>query len=142
VDVSETCREILVSRLVALRPRLERHFGLTLSGIQGPEFHRWRTGDHFALHRDGAPDAEARFLRDRKISVVVFLNGAPDSAGDAGYSGGTLTFYDLFESSRPGPLGLALRGDAGLLVAFGSDVAHAVTPVTGGERFTTVCWFV
>jgi predicted 2-oxoglutarate/Fe(II)-dependent dioxygenase YbiX len=33
-------------------------------------------------------------------------------------------------------------GERGLLVAFDSGIAHSVTPVTHGERFTVVTWLV
>lgn len=34
-----------------------------------------------------------------------------------------------------------LRGETGLLVAFGSGLVHAVMPVRRGERHTVATWF-
>ena len=39
-------------------------------------------------------------------------------------------------------VGLPLVGESGLLVAFDSNLTHAVTPVTHGERYTVVTWLV
>ena len=73
---------------------------------------------------------------------MVFLNG--DTPEDqAGYSGGSLIFYGLMDDDASAEsVGLPLAGEAGLLVAFPPHVIHSVSPVTAGERYTVVTWFV
>jgi SM-20-related protein len=68
---------------------------------------------------------------------VLFLNGEGGADQPSSYGGGQLTFYGLMGDR----LGLPLAGRPGLLVAFRSDLVHAVTPVTRGERYTVVSWF-
>jgi SM-20-related protein len=53
-----------------------------------------------------------------------------------------LTFYGLLGGEKGEKVGLPLVGEEGLLVAFKSNITHAVTPVTHGERFTVVTWLV
>jgi 2OG-Fe(II) oxygenase superfamily len=59
----------------------------------------------------------------------------------AGYSGGSLVFYGLMGESSGKTVGLPLAGETGMLIAFPSDLVHAVSPVTAGERYTIVSWF-
>jgi SM-20-related protein len=40
------------------------------------------------------------------------------------------------------PLGIPLDADEGLLVTFPSRMLHAAAPVTHGERYTIVTWFL
>jgi SM-20-related protein len=74
--------------------------------------------------------------------VVVFLNDQAEEPSPLTYGGGTLTFYGLLGGEKGEKVGLPLVGEEGLLVAFKSNITHAVTPVTHGERFTVVTWLV
>jgi SM-20-related protein len=74
------------------------------------------------------------------VSIVVFLNGEGDPADDQSYTGGSLTFYGLMRDARADDRGFPVTGEAGLLVAFPSQLVHSVTPVTCGMRFTIVSW--
>ena len=108
--------------------------------MQPPQFLLYREGDFFAppgrQHRSDAPG----FVRQRSVSAVVFLNGRREPTN---YSGGSLTFYGLMDDGVGGEsVGLPLAGETGLLVAFPSDLVHAVSPVTAGERYTVVTWFL
>jgi predicted 2-oxoglutarate/Fe(II)-dependent dioxygenase YbiX len=129
------------ARLAALMPALERHFRVTLSGWQSPQFLIYRMGDKFQPHRDRpveAPPGEDVEFERRKVTMVVFLNGQAEDGGD-GFSGGYLTFYGLAAAAS---MPIPIIAEPGLLVAFRSDLIHAVTPVTGGTRCSIVCWFV
>jgi SM-20-related protein len=130
------------ARLAALQPTLESHFRVPLHGLEDILCLRYRAGDYFQAHRDVnlSPDAPA-YMQKRRVSIVLYINGESARSEVAGYGGGSLTFYGLFEDSRWADYGLPLRGEGGLLVAFRSDVLHEVTPVTHGERFTFVTWF-
>jgi predicted 2-oxoglutarate/Fe(II)-dependent dioxygenase YbiX len=54
-----------------------------------------------------------------------------------------LSFFGLMgEDAREEAVGLPLTGEAGLLVAFPSELVHGVQAVTRGKRYTVVSWFV
>lgn len=142
-------RQAGVSRATAKRvgndlhnaiPGLARHFDRALVGVQTPQFLVYGEGDFFRPHPDDSEDTDAPiFVRQRSVSMVVFLNGAaPDEP--AGYSGGSLTFYGLMDGPQGESVGLPLAGETGLLVAFPSHLVHSVSPVSAGERYTLVSW--
>lgn len=129
--------------LLEALPRLAKHFGVRLAGVQAPQFLLYREGDFFRPHHDDSEEPEAPdFVRQRSVSAVVFLNS--DDAGEpSGYSGGSLTFYGLMDDNVSGEsVGLPLAGETGLLIAFPSHLVHSVSPVTAGERYTVVSWFL
>jgi predicted 2-oxoglutarate/Fe(II)-dependent dioxygenase YbiX len=122
--------------LLAVRPAVESHFEIRLEGCQPLQFLTYRTGDFYQVHRDSAHEPEAAdFPRRRRISAVIHLNATPD------YGGGSLTFYGLMGDVRARSVGFSLEAEAGLLVAFRSDLAHEVTPVSHGERYSIATWY-
>jgi SM-20-related protein len=141
-EVSAATAARISELLVNAGPTLASHFRQELDGAQKPQFLLYREGDFFRAHPDSSDQpGAADFVRQRRVSAVVFLNGAtPDEP--AGYSGGSLVFYGLMDESSNGEtVGLPLAGETGLLVAFPSALVHAVSPVTAGERYTIVSWF-
>lgn len=143
VTVGEHVNSLVRARLLDARAELGRRFGCELTECQGPTYLAYKPGDFFEPHRDDShkPDAPA-LVRTRRVSVVIFLSDE-DAGGETGeYAGGSLAFYGLLKDPRCAQLGLPVKGRAGLLVAFRSDVVHQVAPVTRGERFTVVGWFV
>jgi PKHD-type hydroxylase len=139
--VPEASEQLVERRLQALKETLERHFGVTTSGIRWPQFLVYREGDFFRPHADSSADRDAPAVATgRRVSIVMFLNGEGDAADDQSYSGGSLTFYGLMDDARAADRGFPLTGEAGLLVAFPSSYVHSVTPVTRGTRFTIVSW--
>ncbi|HYY99071.1 MAG TPA: 2OG-Fe(II) oxygenase [Pyrinomonadaceae bacterium] len=142
LEVSAALVSEVERRLRELRGRIEEHFGLSLKGCEPPQFLRYGEGDFFVRHQDGDTDQmEFDHLRVRKVSVVVFLNGASEEPRAETYDGGALVIYRAGVDAQAGPLVFPIPGEAGLLVAFRSDTLHEVTPVTRGERFTVVSWF-
>jgi len=141
--VSESALSLVEERLLTIKPKLASHFGVTLRGWQPPQFLVYRRGDFFRTHPDISNDPGApQFVKDRRVSIVMFLNDeSPEPKSDC-YSGGSLTFYGLLKDPRSTNIGLPLVGQAGLLVAFRPEVLHEVTEVTDGERYTIVSWFV
>jgi SM-20-related protein len=137
VDISDETRVLVEDRIRGARPAIARHFDEQLDDMERAGFLLYREGDHFRRHTDSHRDGPEREAIPRRISTVLFLNGegAPDKPDS--YAGGQLTFYGLMGDR----LGLPLAGRPGLLVAFRSDLVHAVTPVTRGERYTVVSWF-
>jgi SM-20-related protein len=143
-EVSSEAKALVDERLNALLPEIERHFDLQVEGRQSLQFLAYKEGDFFEAHRDrnDAGDAAA-FAKDRQVSVAIFLNGEAEEPAAGSYGGGELTFYGLLgEDDDDRQVGLPLVGEEGLLVAFPSDLPHAGTPVTHGERYTVVTWLV
>lgn len=131
---------LVEGRLAALRPQLEWHFQVALERHQPPQFLVYPARGAFQPHRDrGAAPGLGTQAEERKVSVVIFLNGQTQGDDGPGFGGGYLTFYGITE---PRDFPLPLIAEPGLLIAFPSDVIHAVTPVTHGERCTVVTWFV
>ena len=132
----------LAGRLAGLRSALEENFRTKLGGCEEPEFLVYRTGDFFRPHRDASPGARAHeHLRRRRVSVVLFLNGQAERPEPGSFCGASLVFYGLLPDPRAAHVGFPLAAEAGLLVAFPSDLLHEVTPVTHGERYAVVSWF-
>lgn len=143
VEVADGVNSLVKGKLLDLRADLGGRFGVELKDCQPPTYLIYKPGDFFEAHKDesnrpGAPDR----VRARLVSAVVFLSDedAGDRTGE--YAGGSLGFYGLLKDPRCANIGLPVKGRAGLLVAFRSDVFHQVTPVTRGERMTVVSWYV
>jgi SM-20-related protein len=137
-DVSEETRTLVEGRIRAALPTVARHFDEPLEEMERAQFLLYREGDHFRRHSDSPRDRQpSPDGTVRRISLVLFLNGEGPADDADSYEGGNLTFYGLMGES----VGLPLTGSPGLLVAFRSELVHAVTPVTRGERCTVVSWF-
>ena len=134
MELSEARHALVDSRLAAIMPAFAQHFGVALAHSEGAMFYRYRTGDFFTTHRDVYQMAEID--HERRVSIVLFLNDHTDAAG-LSYEGGDLVMYDLMDGAGA-DRGIAVPADAGLLVAFRSDLRHEVTPVTSGVRCVAV----
>jgi SM-20-related protein len=142
VEVSSQTKSLIKERLSDLRPRLESHFKIALKGFEKPQFLVYREGCFYTPHRDRSDDPEAlEYFKERKVSVVIFLNDESEEPAEEFYSGGQLTFYGLMKDPLWKHCGLPLIGERGLLIAFRSDVMHEVKAVTRGVRYTIATWF-
>ena len=143
LHVSAETKSRIAAGLDALVPSLASHFGIGLRGCEPPQFLRYRPGHFYEPHRDSrqGPSAPAT-LRERLVSVTVFLNGPADRPTPEHFGGGALTFYGLLDEPRASAVGVPLVGEEGLLVAFRAETLHGVEPVTHGERCALVTWFV
>jgi SM-20-related protein len=143
-NVGASTASLVEERLLAIKDRLAEHFTVQLTGIQNLQFLIYRQGDFFRRHVDRTPDQEddAGFMKERRVSGVIFVNGQAGEDQADGFDGGALTFYGLLDDDRGVGLGLPLSAEPGLLIAFPPSVVHEVTPVTSGERYTVVTWFV
>jgi len=140
LEVDDAWRGLIDARLAPMRARLEQHFRATLEGWQEPQFLRYAAGDFFRVHADTSDvDHAPDFLRERKISTVVFLGHPGD--GDGSGAGGDLVFYELIDDPRMHDRGFAFPHDEGTLLAFPSTVPHEVTTVTSGRRYSVATWF-
>jgi len=123
-----------------LKPSLEDHFRVSLRASECPTFLRYGKGAFYRPHKDGNADSSSS-TRNRKVSLVIFLNGTSGEDSPNCYGGGALRFYGLMDGPTWEKCAFALEAKPGLLVAFRSDTVHEVQPVTFGERFTIVSWF-
>jgi SM-20-related protein len=137
-EVSDASRSLVQSHFERLTPKLARHFETELSECQPPTLLRYKEGDFFHAHSDNGHAQVAA----RQISAVAFLNAERDDPEPESYSGGSLAFFGLVGGEPGERVGFPLVGEKGLLVAFPSDRFHSVTPVTRGERYTAVTWFI
>lgn len=142
LKISTLTESFIHKRLLAIKPTLESYFGLPLSGFQKPLFYRYKKGSFFGAHQDSSdrPDAP-NFIKERRVSIILFLNSKAVEPSPLTYCGGNLTFYKLIDDPRWETYGFPIESEAGMLVAFRSDIWHEVKPVTDGERYTIVSWF-
>jgi SM-20-related protein len=140
--VSESTVSYIENRLLAIWPDLEQHFNVKLTAYEQPYFARYGVGAFFRPHADSGATAESpERVRARKVTVVIFLNGASEEVGPDSYGGGALTFYGLIDDPVWKPMGFPLIGETGLLIAFRAETIHEVAPITHGERYTILSRF-
>lgn len=133
---AETVRYV-ICRLEEHRPIMERHFAVELGDCEEPQFLCYRVGDFFVAHQDGNTGLiNLESDRMRLVSVSIFLNQQSAKQQNDSYRGGSLVFSDWRTGARREAV-----GDAGMLVAFRSEITHEVTPVTQGERYAIVSWY-
>jgi predicted 2-oxoglutarate/Fe(II)-dependent dioxygenase YbiX len=140
VPVSSDDRLFVEQRLQSIKANLAQYFGFKLSELQTPQFLRYGRGCFFRPHQDSSkhPDHE-QYIKSRRITVVTFLNQGTRLPKDGAYCGGELWLFKLDDDPDPT---LSIIGEAGMLVAFPSDVLHEVRPITHGERFSVAAWYV
>jgi predicted 2-oxoglutarate/Fe(II)-dependent dioxygenase YbiX len=142
VELSAATTSHIERRLLALMPELQTHFGLTLTGCQGPQFYIYEEGDFFLPHQDRGSDQVAPDRhRARQVSVTVFLNDETGGLDGQRYRGGALVFHGQRADPAARTFGLPLPGEEGMFVGFRSDWVHEVRPVTNGTRYSLVTWF-
>lgn len=142
LEVSAALVSDVERRLLESRGEIGERFGVSLGACEPPQFLRYGEGDFFVRHQDAdTEESEYGHLKARKVSVVIFLNGASDEPDAETYGGGSLLIYRAGEADGEGARVFPVTGEPGMLVAFRSDTVHEVAPVTRGERFTVVSWF-
>jgi SM-20-related protein len=128
--------DLIKSRLLAHQPAIEEYFNVRVTECEEPQFLRYRVGDFFVAHQDGNTGLLRLDTELRRVSLIIFLSRESDSAQPETYSGGSLVFTDLRSDRK-----FKMAGEAGMLVAFRSEITHEVTPVTHGNRYSIVSWF-
>jgi SM-20-related protein len=132
--------EFVKQRLLEHKQDVERHFKMTLSDVEEPQFLRYGIGDFFVAHQDGNTGLiRLNTESDRKISIVVFLNSQSEQPVAGTYCGGSLKFSDY--RAEPAFREYSVPAEVGMLVAFRAELTHEVTPVVHGERYSIVSWY-
>src|SRR5262249_44185295 len=85
VEVNNVSTALVRTRMIDVKPDLERHFDTVLTDFQGPRFLHYGTGDFYQYHRDAGSSATSE---SRRISAVIFLNGTSAKPPDRMYRGG------------------------------------------------------
>jgi SM-20-related protein len=128
--------ELITNRLRAHQQTIEKHFAVSLSECEDPQFLRYRVGDFFVAHQDGNTGLLRLDSERRRISLVIFLSRESELPEADAYCGGSLILSDLRSDRK-----VHLIGAPGKLVVFRAETTHEVTPVTHGERYSIVSWF-
>lgn len=137
VAVSQDNVANVAQRLEQERAAISRHFDMNLTNFEEPQFLCYGPGDFFVAYQDGNTGlVNLDTDRTRRISVSIFLNHHSATLEPDTYAGGALVFSDWRSGKRQ-----EVYGEAGMLVAFRSELTHEVTPVTHGDRFAVVSWF-
>jgi len=134
---------IVKEKLLTLIPDLNAYFNTDINSCDEPQFLCYKKGDFFNAHQDSGDEPDdPDFIKERKISVVIFLNSESKTPKRNYYCGGSLIFYGLIQDPRTINYGFPLEGKSGLLIAFPSNILHEVNLVTYGSRYTIVTWFI
>jgi predicted 2-oxoglutarate/Fe(II)-dependent dioxygenase YbiX len=130
-----------MKRLDGIRDELATQFSCDLGDYESPQVLAYGRGGHFSAHTDASeePDLPA-YVRNRAMSIVLFLNSPSTARRDGTYGGGTLTFFNVSDAGIASRCRVPVIGEAGHLVAFPSHWLHCVTPVQHGRRWTLVTW--
>ena len=135
--ISDEISQHIMAKLNQELSQLQKYFDLSPGDWEQPEFLWYATGDFFVAHQDGNTGLiKLESDRLRRISVSIFLNSQTDEPAPDSYCGGALVFTDYRKDEE-----FVLRGEAGTLVAFRSELTHEVRPVTCGDRFAIVVWY-
>lgn len=128
--------ELVKQRLWSVKEALEKHFDVSLSACEEPQFLRYREGDFFVAHQDGNTGLLRLDTEQRRVSVSIFLSRESELPGPNTHAGGSLVFRAPADREQ-----FRMTAEPGTLVAFRSETTHEVTPVTHGERLSIVSWY-
>jgi predicted 2-oxoglutarate/Fe(II)-dependent dioxygenase YbiX len=127
--INDASTVLVKTRLMGLKPDLERHFGIALADCQAPQFLHYVTGDFYQPHCDnGARDDAAPSSKSRRIWAVIFLNGTSAEPRDDTYGGGALTFYKLFDDPVGRSIGFPLEAATKVCSSAFGPTSRIVSP--------------
>lgn len=134
LNPAEETVKLVTGRLWECKDAVEKHFAVTLSECEDPQFLRYREGDFFVAHQDGNTGMLNLDTEQRLISTVIFLSRQCEQPESEAYCGGSLVFSSLTDK-------VGIVSEPGMLIAFRSEMTHEVTPVTHGERYSIASWY-
>ena len=144
VKISPLTTTLVQDRLLALKPELETHFRVQLSGCQRLQFYLYEEGDFFVPHQDrnDMDPLAPEWLKARRVSASILLNDETGGLDGETYRGGSLVFHGRRGDRSGSSYGIPLESEEGMFVAFPSDWIHEVRPIASGRRYSIVTWFV
>src|ERR1700678_4257986 len=96
VAVPDHLIDVFSEKLQGIHEILASKFRLELGGWESPQVLSYGRGGHFSVHQDnGDVAAYPSYVRERVLSVVLFLNSPSAALRDGMYGGGTLTFFSV-----------------------------------------------
>ncbi len=142
VKVDKETEHLIDKSLNAIKPEIETHFGIELNDCENLNFLVYKEGDFFKPHTDSSTSKDAHgYVQQRRVSVVIFVNGESLTPDSDSYTGGQLILYGLIKDPLWEKCGFNIYGESGLLIAFAADLFHEVTCITQGMRLSVVTWF-
>ncbi len=135
VTVAADALTSIEEALRRVRPAIAAFFGLPLTGSVGVTCLRYVEGGRYLRHQDRDPTPGSG-TDDRRVSVIVWLNSGESETAAGDFSGGALRLFEPGHHAAREVIPVA-----GTLVAFPSEWAHEVTPVTRGIRDVVVDWW-
>jgi len=134
LDPAEQTVKLVTTRLWECKDAVEKYFAVALKECEEPQFLRYREGDFFVAHQDGNTGMLNLDAEQRLISTVIFMSRQSEDPEAETYCGGSLVFSSLTDQ-------VTIPSEAGMLIAFRSEMTHEVTPVTHGERYSIASWY-
>ena len=148
VEMPDHLVKPIKGKLQNLIPILQEYFGTVITRSQPIQVLQYQPGDFYRIHKDNGNlritevgEAIPPYIADRKLTIVLFLNGEVDSGGKESFSGGELVLHSKTSLNDLLDLVLPISVNPGLLVAFPSSTLHEVLPVHSGIRYSIVSWF-
>jgi len=139
INILEPTRLLVQSRLIDLKPSLENFFSLEPTELQRPRFLPYKAGDFFVEHTDSEKKIEfPDYIKRPLVSIIIFLKNQTDHLDKESERKASLTFSKYLVDSHGVEYDLSVRSEAGLFVAFGSDINYTVQPVISGEQYMIV----
>lgn len=106
--------------------------------LDGPLYNRYPVGGMFRTHTDASDDwRDSPHVRNRRLTIVCFLNDCSPDNGLPTCDGGALVVYERRGGAYQAQTFLP---QAGTIVMFDAGLMHEVRPVIRGERFSAVAW--
>jgi predicted 2-oxoglutarate/Fe(II)-dependent dioxygenase YbiX len=138
-EVGSRIRAEISGILERMKANILARFGHSTGQLDGPYFVSYSRGSFFRLHRDTANHVHDPIeIRNRFLSLVLFLNGREETAWTPGFDGGALVIWN---PARPIVDNRHIVVPApGLLIAFRSECLHEVMSVHEGVRYAAISW--
>jgi predicted 2-oxoglutarate/Fe(II)-dependent dioxygenase YbiX len=141
IEAPDHMIDAYLNQLDSVRDELAKQFCCDLGEYEQPQVLAYGRGGHFTAHTDTSDEPGLpEYVRNRAMSLILFLNSTSTARCDGTYGGGTLTFFNVSDVGMASRCRVPIIGEPGLLVAFPSDWLHCVTPVQHGRRWTLVTW--
>lgn len=133
-ELEQQLKLSLLKLLPEIQEKIKLDSNLEIEKIKGL---RYEPGHFFKRHRDvGNEGMSAK----RVLTAIIFLNDQTKGEVEKGYKGGELKLYGLFPKIPNA--GFTVKGVAGKLVIFLSNMPHEVTTVEEGVRYSLVAWYL